>query len=197
MVLQPSPVWDPLLKLVLSVKPQFEYIKSLQNFTAKNEQDFEEFYNDSQVVLQDFLTTFQKIFEFLIQIFTEDSNDTINIFKILNFETKAIYQLKLAFTTTASALRNDPINSYNFSLQDGTVMYKSFQSLQQFYNTIKGFYDTFSSSIERFIYDTQNTDYITQIVVKQSLALFVQSSSYFGKLSKNINEIFTQSQIEL
>jgi hypothetical protein len=197
MVLQPTPVWDPLLKLVQTVKPQFEYIKSLQNYTAKNEKDFEQFYNDSQAVLQDLLITFQKIFEFFIQIFTQDSNDTTNIFKVLNFDSQAIYQLKLAFTTTASALRNDPINSYKFSSQEGTVMYESYQSLQQFYNTTKRFYDTFSSSIERFIYDTQNTDYATESVVKQSLALFKQSSSYFSKLSKNINEIFTQSQIEL
>jgi formyltetrahydrofolate synthetase len=197
MVLQPSPVWDPLLKLVLNVKPQFEYIKSLQNYTAKNEQDFQQFYNDSQPIFQNLLTTFQKIFEFYIQIFTEDPNDTNNIFKILNFDTKAIYQLKLAFTTLASALRNDPINDYKFSSKEGTVMYTSYQTLQKFYNNIKGFYDDLVSSIERFIYDTQNTDYITQTVVKQSLHLYIQSSSYFDKLSKNINEIFTQSQIEL
>lgn len=197
MVLQPSPVWDPLLKLVLSVKPQFEYIKSLQNYSTKNEQDFQQFYNDSQPIFQNLLTTFQKIFEFYIQIFTEDPNDTNNIFKILNFDTQAIYQLKLALTTTRSALRNNPINDYKFSSQEGTVMYTSYQTLQQFYNNIKGFYDALVSSIERFIYDTQNTDYITQTVVRQSLPLFIHSSSYFGKLSKNMNEIFTQSQIEL
>jgi hypothetical protein len=197
MVLQPSPVWDPLLKLVQSVKPQLEYVKSLQNYTAKSELDFEKFYNDSKIVLQDLLITFQKIFEFFIQIFTEDPNDTTNIFKILNFDSQDIYLLKLAFTTTASALRNYPINSFNFSLQEGTVMYESYQSLQQFYNNIKSFYDIFTSSIERFIYDTQKTDYFTQRVLKQPLLLLVQSASFFIKLSKNINEIFTQSEIKL
>jgi len=196
MVLQPSPVWDPLLKLVLSVKPHFEYIKSLQNYSTKSEKDFQSFYSDSQPIFQELLTTFQNIFEFFIQIFS-DPNDSTNIFKVYNFDTKAIYHLKLAFTTTASVLRNAPINSYNFSLQDGTVMYTSYQSLKEFYNNIKSFYDTFASSVERFIYDTQNIDYFIESFVKQSLSLFIQSSSYFEKLSKNINEIFKQSQIEL
>jgi len=196
-VLKPSPVWDPLLKLVLTVKPQFEYIKSLQKYTARSEQEFVNFYNLSQPIFQDLLITFQKIFEFFIQIYSEDTTQSSSVFKAYNFDPKSIYELKLALTTTRSALRNSPINDYKFSLQEGTVMYESFQSLQEFYNNIKSFYDTFASSVERFIYDTQNTDYITETSVKQSLTLFIQSSSYFEKLSKNINEIFKQSQIEL
>ena len=196
-VLKPSPVWDPLLKLVLTVKPQFEYIKSLQNYTARSEQEFVNFYNLSQPIFQDLLIAFQKIFEFFIQIFSEDTTQSTSVFQAYNFDPKSIYELKLALTTTRSALRNRPINDYKFSLQEGTVMYESFQSLQEFYNNIKSFYDTFSSSIERFIYDTHNTDYITETSVKQSLTLFIQSSSYFLKFSKNINEIFKQSQIEL
>lgn len=192
-IFTPSPTIEPLLLLTQAVMKQSQVVEQLKSYKANRQSDFEKFYSEFQPIYVEIMTIYNKIFGFLIDIFRNDPQNQTSIYKIFNFDKKTINQIKLIFTTVRSAFRNDPINTFTFNLQTNTVMEKSFYDLQNLYNTGKQFYDTFISCVERFIYDTQNIDLITESDVSQSLFLLRKSSTFFDILVEYNNMIFSES----
>lgn len=196
-IFTPSDITNPLLSLTQEIAKKSSAVEQLKNYRPTNQSEFEQFYSAFQSFYIDFINNNQRIFQFLINVFTNDPNNQTSIYKIFNFSLKTINQIKLVFTTAASAIRNDSINAYTFNTQINTVMEQTFRDLQNLYDTGKQFYDTFASCLERFIYDTQNINLILESDVSQSLFLLRQSLTYFDVLMKYNNLIYSESLINL